>query len=113
MTVKILYRIHTEHKPGLAEIVADYFDCFALWGGVGYWNGVAEPAACIEILADLEDREQIDMLAHQIRVLNRQEAVYVTESPVTLRTITGKDRVIGGAPTYHASPVGDRDPRHV
>ena len=79
----MLYRICTENKnkERIAEVVADYYDCFSIFTGEGYWRGVAEKSLCIEIdtLSSADDRPKICELAGRIKRLNSQEAVLVQE----------------------------------
>jgi hypothetical protein len=84
---QILYRIATEHKDNLPDIVARYFESFYLTTGVGYWKGQAEVGATIEVIGTDKDRATIGRLAHVIRLENDQEAVYVVEFPITSRLI--------------------------
>ena len=81
---RVFYRIHTEDRHNLPAIVTFYFDCFAIWHGVGYWCGVGENAACIDIIGTEEDHEKVQQLAKFIKTANAQEAVYVTATPTTL-----------------------------
>jgi len=72
-----LYRICTEDKPNLADLVSARFEAFTIFHGVGYWRGVAEKSATIEIVLESEKRSQVLELAETIRRENHQEAVLV------------------------------------
>lgn len=85
--MSVYYRIHTEDRENLPGLAAKRFSCFAVLRGVGYWQGIAEKAACIEVIGDDADREQVEQLARDIRCFNNQEAVYVTASSCTLTDI--------------------------
>lgn len=84
-TERITYSIHTEHKGNLPTLASGFFDCFAIFEGTGYWKGIPEKAARIDIIAFPKDRGAVNTLAHTIRVVNKQEAVYVTEQVVVLQ----------------------------
>ena len=87
MTQAIIYCIRTEDRPNLAALVGELFDGFTIYTGIGYWRGVSEGAACIEIIASLEDAYKVDTLAGRIRSTNRQESIYVTSTPTTLTDV--------------------------
>ena len=84
---RIFYRIHTEDRENLPALVVGYFDCFAVFRGVGYWCGKAEKAACIDIIATVGQRKRVQDLAARIRQENGQDAVYVSETATILRDI--------------------------
>src|ERR1041384_8601358 len=75
--IMTLYRICTEDKPNLADLVSARFEAFTIFHGVGYWRGVAEKSATIEIVLESEKRSQVLELAETIRRENHQEAVLV------------------------------------
>jgi hypothetical protein len=94
----MIYRICTEYRPNLAELTARYFNCFTINTGVGYWNGVAETSATIEIAAATPsvenryaDRLKVFMLADDVRHDNGQEAVLVQEV-ASINTLVYADR---------------------
>ncbi len=84
---RITYSIHTEHKGNLPTLVSGFFECFAIFDGTGFWRGVPEKAARIDIIALPKDRPAVQALARKIRLANSQEAVYITETQVTLSEI--------------------------
>ena len=75
-----LYRIYTENRPNLAELVSAKFDSFTIFQGTGYWKGQAEQSAVIEILSNA--RAKAENLARTIRNLNSQESVLVVKLEV-------------------------------
>lgn len=84
---KMFYRIHTEDSSLLPELVTQYFDCFALVRGTGYWRGKPESSATIEIIADVIDEVVVKHVASRICEILKQEAVYVTSHPVDLTDV--------------------------
>jgi hypothetical protein len=72
-----LYRIHTELRPNLAELAARFFPGFTLLTGIGYWEGLAEPTAILELYGTADDAALVATLAETIRVANRQHSVLV------------------------------------
>ena len=84
---EIVFRIHTEDRPNLRTLVGSRVQAFTLLQGVGMWKGVEEPAAVVEIIGTGADRANVMALAGLIRDINRQQAVYVTETPVHLHKI--------------------------
>lgn len=89
---KTLYRIHTEDRDNLPELMARYFGSFTLLRGTGYWDNTQEQAAVIEILAEPCDRWKVMAAADTIREVNRQESVYVTSSDVMLTDVREDQR---------------------
>lgn len=88
-----LYRICTENKPYLPELAAQYFESFYITTGTGYWRGVPEQGATIDII-DHDTREvwdRLTMLAYAIKEGQEgeptQEAVYITITDVVLTVI--------------------------
>ena len=85
---RIFYCIHTEYKnSNLASLVSKFFDCYAIFEGTGFWKGIPEHAARIEIIGTEDDRNKVIALADWICTVNGQEAVYVTSYPVLLDDI--------------------------
>ena len=83
----VFYRIHTENQEHLPAYVAEWFDFFNIVVGTGYWKGIPEKSATIEIIGQTEDAERVSDLANVIRHVFTQEAVYVTSHPVELTKI--------------------------
>jgi hypothetical protein len=74
-------RIYTERKLNLASIVARHFRSFSIIYGTGFFNGVAEECAIIEIVSAgpiYRHNPEALALAEEIRSKNGQEAVLVT-----------------------------------
>jgi hypothetical protein len=84
---RVTYSIHTEGKPNLPSLVSHVFDCFAIFEGTGYWKGIPEEAARIDIIGTEQDRPAVETLARTIRYENAQEAVYVTSAHVQLTEV--------------------------
>jgi hypothetical protein len=81
---RITFSIHTEYRENLASLAAGVFECFAIFEGTGYWRGIPEKAARIDIIAAPSERVAVQTLARVIQLENKQEAVYVTETEVRL-----------------------------
>jgi hypothetical protein len=74
----MLYRIFTERRGNLAALVGARFEDFALIEARGYWRGVPEDAAIIEVAEEGEDlHEAVMALAAEIKATNNQEAVLI------------------------------------
>ncbi len=80
-----VYRIYTEdtNRTQLLILVSSNFEGFTLYNATGYWKGVPESSLVIEILGTQDLAPKIKALAHNIRVLNKQECVLVTTAKVT------------------------------
>src|SRR3989304_5430264 len=74
------YRIYTEDKPGLPNLVSGFFQSFTFYRGVGFWKGNCEQSAYIEILGTPYDAADIRILAKLIKETFSQETVYVSRS---------------------------------
>lgn len=82
------YRIYTEDKPNLQELVGAEFESFTMFLAEGVWRGESENSAVIEILGHAGDRPKVLQVAERIRVTNDQTAVLVTSEPVRSVTLT-------------------------
>ena len=74
------YRLYTETKPNLLELVSRYFPGATLIPAIGLWTGKTEDSAVIEIVAtaSTSDLQKVVNLAGDIRHMNAQSAVLVT-----------------------------------
>ena len=88
----MLYRILTEDKPNLASLASRYLDGFTILYGTGYWRGVAEDSAIIEV--DTVDEHKVLALASDIREYNHQEAVLVQRIESTNVLIEAKRKSV-------------------
>lgn len=78
------YRLYTERFDNLAELTSRSFQGFTIFSAVGYWEGIAEQSAVIEIIAEHAE-DKIAVLAELIRETNKQTAVMVTAEEVSVR----------------------------
>lgn len=74
----ITYRIYTEYKPGLSELVMRYFAGATIYDGIGIWADGRELASIIEIVGVRSDLQRIADLAGDIKTVNHQSSVLVT-----------------------------------
>ena len=77
----MIYRILTEDKGNIAQIVSKHFDAFTIIRAQGYWKGTAENSVVIELdslgLADMLFSSRVHILATDIKTTNNQDAVLV------------------------------------
>jgi hypothetical protein len=82
----ISYRIYTEDKnrQAIKNIVSEKFDGFTLYPCLGYWQGAEEASIVIEIIttcpAMKDDEDKVLRVANKIKLVNEQQAVYITKS---------------------------------
>jgi len=76
----ITYRIYTERKPNVGEIVSQYFDGFTLIPTEGYWKGKREESVIVEVIASGPMRQKVREMAETLKEINGQESVLVVES---------------------------------
>lgn len=85
------YRIYTEAKNliKLKRLISNAFSSFTLYHVDGYWEGIREKALVIEILTSnkYEEKANIHSLCYQIKEMNRQESVLVTDEKVSGRSL--------------------------
>ena len=86
------YSILTEdiNRGEVARLCREHrIDC-TLYAGVGLFNGNIEESLTVVHLAPLEAnaKEEIKALARDIKAVNKQREVWITEETVTLKTIT-------------------------
>jgi hypothetical protein len=85
-----LFTLYTERRPNLARLTSGRFEGFTLVETVGYWRGLREDSTKIEIIADAERRADVLTLAEEIRFVNGQQAVFVTEQDVHAVLVTAE-----------------------
>ena len=78
------YRILTEdvNREGLLRILGQRFQSYAVLTADGGWLGKPERSICIEIDGTEAERSAVQDMAREIKKLNRQDAVLVTEEPI-------------------------------
>ena len=86
------YSILTEdtNRMDIAFLCREHkIDC-TLYNGVGLFNGNIEQSLTLVHLAPLEAnaREEIRALARDIKAVNNQREIWITEETVTLKKIT-------------------------
>jgi hypothetical protein len=78
------YRIYTEdiNRDEIIKIVSDQFESYTLFSGIGQWKLEQEMSLVIEIIDVERDDIQVkvEMIARQIKELNLQESVLLTET---------------------------------
>jgi hypothetical protein len=73
-----LFRLYTESRENIPQLVSRYFEGFTVYRAVGYWQGQPEASDSIDILTDSSDIRSIFYLAEDIRRENAQQCVVVT-----------------------------------
>ena len=93
------YSILTEdiNRGGVARLCREHrVDC-TLYAGVGLFNGNIEQSLTIVHLAPLEAnaREEIMALARDIKAVNNQQEIWITEETVTLKKLLDSVPAVG------------------
>ncbi len=78
----IVFRLYTEDKSNLTDLVARYFAGATLYLATGLWKGSTEQARIIEIVGTLDDLQSIVHLAGDIKERNHQSSVLITYQPI-------------------------------
>lgn len=86
------FRLYTEDSPvfrsNAARILTDHgFDSFTILPASGYWHGVPENSAVIELYTD--NRDAVLDSARAITACNHQQAVLVTATDDTETLVQG------------------------
>jgi len=93
------YSILTEdiNRVGIAQLCREHKTDCTLYDGVGIFNGSIEPSLTIVHLAPLEAnaREEIRTLARDIKAINNQREVWITEETVTLKKLLDSVPAVG------------------
>lgn len=76
--VSAVYRIYTETRDNLVQLVSRYFEGATLYSAVGLWEGQTEPSTTVEIIGVPSDRTRVLQLARAILQVNAQSSVLVT-----------------------------------
>ena len=93
------YSILTEdiNRGGVARLCREHrVDC-TLYAGVGLFNGNIEESLTVVHLAPLEAnvREEIKALARDIKAVNNQQEIWITEETVTLKKLLDSVPAVG------------------
>ena len=93
------YSILTEdiNRGGVARLCREHrIDC-TLYAGVGLFNGNIEQSLTIVHLAPLESnmRDTVKALARDIKAVNRQREIWITEETVTLKKLLDNTPAVG------------------
>ena len=93
------YSILTEdiNRGGVARLCREHrVDC-TLYAGVGLFNGNIEESLTVVHLAPLEAnaREEIMALARDIKAVNNQQEIWITEETVTLKKVLDSVPAVG------------------
>lgn len=80
----IEFKLYTEYRPNLTELVSRYVDNFTLLKGTGSWKGIEEPCAVIVSYVEENSPEEKRLLVcvQTIKRVNNQEAVLVVRTHV-------------------------------
>jgi hypothetical protein len=81
-----LYRIYTEdvNRDGILAATESHFDAFTLIPSRGAWRGHSEASLILEIVGNDSDAYlAVHALAGEIKAINRQDAVLITQTPIT------------------------------
>jgi hypothetical protein len=84
-----MWRLYTEYKDNLANLVLKHFSGATILPGTGIWQGGKEQSACIEIASDSADMNPFKALAEEIKAVNHQKEVLVTRAEVLSVTFSG------------------------
>lgn len=78
-----LYTIYTEdiNTAYVTAILGAYFDAYTVFHALGCWKGYEEKNLAIQIVT--ADHSSVYTAAKEIKTLNKQNAVLVTEQPIT------------------------------
>ena len=93
------YSILTEdiNRGEVARLCREHrIDC-TLYAGVGLFNGNIEQSLTIVHLAPLESnmRDTVKALARDIKAVNRQREIWITEETVTLKKLLDNTPAVG------------------
>lgn len=78
LSTPVVYRLYTEDKLNLLDLIARYFDGATVINAIGIWQRSTELSKVIEIVGTLADLQNIVHLAGDIRHVNGQSSVLVT-----------------------------------
>ncbi len=80
------YRIITEdlNRDKIISLICGYYSGFSITENTGFWNHEPEKSITISIIAtgSLENLKIVRTIACQIRQVNKQESVLVTEHKI-------------------------------
>ncbi|MDO8632239.1 MAG: hypothetical protein Q7R41_17280 [Phycisphaerales bacterium] len=105
-----IWKLYTERRDNLTEIVARHFDGATLTPATGLWRGKTEASMVIEIIEDdpgipenppytlggrRNSADRIAALARDIATTNAQESVLVSRSPAVVFSYDNRDYASG------------------
>lgn len=81
---QVKYNIYTEdvNRENILHIINKFFTGYNLQVLTGYWKGVKEKSLKIEVIGLPWDYSGIEKIAKDIKKLNKQEAVYITQEKI-------------------------------
>lgn len=79
----VAFRLYTEQRLNLRDIVTLYFPGATLFPAAGLWHGQTEPSTVIEVIAPASDVAQVRALADHIRKANAQDCVILTSQALS------------------------------
>ena len=79
----MIYRLYTEdiHRDTIINLVSSHYNSFALFTGLGYWQGKPEQCLVIEIVADSSEMSTIEDMLNNLKVLCGQDCVLLVAIP--------------------------------
>ncbi|KKK80111.1 hypothetical protein LCGC14_2826780 [marine sediment metagenome] len=86
---QVEFRIQTEdiNRQKMIDLVSYHFSSYSIQVQLGYWIKQIENSVCFIIIATAKKRGIVEMVGRQIRDLNGQECVLITESPIKVKFI--------------------------
>ena len=82
----IKYNIYTEdiNRKGILDLLNNAYVIkgYNLQELTGYWQGKTEKSLKIEIISDITFFDTVSGLAYDIKILNRQEAILLTQENI-------------------------------
>ena len=85
-----LYRIYTEKKNlnQIKTLLGKWFDAYTIIESEGAWKGDHESSIIIETIFNGEvNRKRVYAIAEEIKRLNKQDAVLITEQEIEVKLV--------------------------
>jgi len=79
------YRLYTQdvNRQALRRMFDRHFDSYSIQEQRGVWNGKAEDSLVFEIICSESEGTILPLIAKDIKLHNKQEAVLITSEPIT------------------------------
>jgi hypothetical protein len=106
----LFFEDRLQDREQIETLASRHFDAFTVRRGYrGFWQGIGENSAVVDIMADYLDRGKVYRLAEDIRQVASQSAVMVASYPLEVDFVTAdtaEELISGSTHAWTPESVG-------